>query len=232
MTNTTWAAKVLDGVPRWSAFQTRDVADRATDLTDRKWLRYDDALAAIARMGTGDGLVERLQTSCNCNFPETTCGAEDQCRLSFEAADHITALTAQVAEAGKMLAEQNSGYNRKTNDLIERHAKQIADLTAQVAEKEEQLVSVLQREAATQQRHDAKMEAADARAERDALRAKVARLEGALTDMPKAVLRTTVCQGPVWPDDRPGVWLAALEACAKSVQEAVDAALTDGGKDG
>ena len=71
-----------------------------------------------------------------------------------------------------------------------------------------------------------------AEAERDALRAKVARLEGVLTDMPKAVLRTTVCQGPVWPDDRPGVWLAALEACAKSVQEAVDAALTDGGKDG
>ena len=71
-----------------------------------------------------------------------------------------------------------------------------------------------------------------AEAEAAALRAKVARLEGALTDMPKAVLRTTVCQGPVWPDDRPGVWLAALEACAKSVREAVDAALTDGGKDG
>ena len=62
-----------------------------------------------------------------------------------------------------------------------------------------------------------------------ALTAQVARLEGVLTDMPKAVLRTTVCQGPVWPDDRPGVWLAALEACAKSVQAAVDAALTDGG---
>lgn len=69
-------------------------------------------------------------------------------------------------------------------------------------------------------------------AERDALRAKVARLEGALTDMPKAVLRTTICQGPQWPDDRPGVWLAALEACAKSVQTAVNAAISDGGKDG
>ena len=68
-------------------------------------------------------------------------------------------------------------------------------------------------------------------AERDALRAKVARLEGALTDMPKAVLRTTVCQGPQWPDDRPGVWLAALEACAKSVQAEVDAAFADGGKE-
>jgi len=71
-----------------------------------------------------------------------------------------------------------------------------------------------------------------ARAERDALRERVARLEWALADMPKAVLRTTICQGPAWPDDRPGVWLAALEACAKSVQTAVDAAISEGGKDG
>jgi len=65
-----------------------------------------------------------------------------------------------------------------------------------------------------------------------ALERKVARLEEALADMPKAVLRTTVCQGPQWPDDRPGVWLAALEACAKSVQTAVNAAISEGGKDG
>lgn len=59
----------------------------------------------------------------------------------------------------------------------------------------------------------------------EAAEAKVARLEGALRDMPKKVRHTTVCQGPNWPDDRPGVWIAALTACEAQVQQVVDAAL-------
>ena len=43
------------------------------------------------------------------------------------AADRIEALT---AEAAKMLAEQDIEYNRKTNAMIERHAKQVKALTA------------------------------------------------------------------------------------------------------
>lgn len=53
-------------------------------------------------------------------------------------------------------------------------ADRIAALKAQLAEKDEQLVSVLRREAATYERHDAKMEAAEA--ERDALRERVEKL--------------------------------------------------------
>ena len=43
------------------------------------------------------------------------------------AADRIEQLT---SEAAKMLAEQDSDYNRKTNDMIERHAEQVKALTA------------------------------------------------------------------------------------------------------
>lgn len=59
-----------------------------------------------------------------------------------------------------------------------------------------------------------------------AAEAKVEKLRAALQSMPSVVRHTTVCQGPSWPDDRPGVWIAALTACENAVQEAVDAALT------
>lgn len=50
-----------------------------------------------------------------------------------KAAARLSALTAQVAEAGKMLAEQDHEYNRKTNDMIERHAKHTARLRDRLA---------------------------------------------------------------------------------------------------
>lgn len=40
------------------------------------------------------------------------------------------AATARAAEAGKMLAEQDEDYNRKTNALIKRHADQIVGFQA------------------------------------------------------------------------------------------------------
>ena len=52
-----------------------------------------------------------------------------------KAADRIEQLVATnkqlTAEAAKMLAEQDSEYNRKTNDMIERHAEQVKALTAE-----------------------------------------------------------------------------------------------------
>ena len=39
-----------------------------------------------------DDLVKRLHNNCNCNFPDTTCGAEEECRNVFEAADRIEKL--------------------------------------------------------------------------------------------------------------------------------------------
>jgi len=188
---TDWAAKVLEGVPE-DAFAKIVYEAMRFERKDEtpKWVERGNstaqtearaaaakiqayALAAIAKLGAGDDMVERLLEN----------DREIFLPLLGEAAAHIAALRAKVAQAEK--------YAHDAGDrvvLAEKITKETQDDNA-------------------------------------ALRAKVARLEGALTDMPKAVLRTTVCQGPQWPDDRPGVWLAALEACAKSVQTAVNAAI-------
>jgi len=38
----------------------------------------------------------------------------------------------------------------------------------------------------------------------------------------EAVRRTDVGDGPKWPEDRPGVWLAALEACDKVIVKLIE----------
>ena len=48
-------------------------------------------------------LINRLREGCGCNFPETTCMAEDECRDAFEAAAEIERLTAALAEAWKVI---------------------------------------------------------------------------------------------------------------------------------
>lgn len=40
-------------------------------------------------------IVERLRHGCSCNFPDTPCGAEEECRAAFDAADEITTLRAE-----------------------------------------------------------------------------------------------------------------------------------------
>ena len=37
-------------------------------------------------------LVERLRNNCSCNFPDTPCGAEEECRNAFEGANRIEKL--------------------------------------------------------------------------------------------------------------------------------------------
>jgi len=45
-----------------------------------------------------------------------------------DAIKEIKKLREEVAEVVKLLSEQDYEYNRKTNDMIERHAEQIAEL--------------------------------------------------------------------------------------------------------
>ena len=52
------------------------------------------------------------------------------------------ALAARLAEAITMLSERDFEYNRKTNALIERHAKQIEGLLARLAEAERWIAQV------------------------------------------------------------------------------------------
>jgi len=43
-------------------------------------------------------LVKRLRNNCSCNFSSTPCGAEEQCRNAFEAAERIEKLEAALRE--------------------------------------------------------------------------------------------------------------------------------------
>ena len=59
------------------------------------------------------------------------------------------------------------------------------------------------------------------------LEAKLARAVEALQSMPEAVVHTTLDDGPLWPEDRIGVWLAALHAGKNVVQSKVDQTLAE-----
>lgn len=186
---------------------------------------------AIARMGAGDGLVERATAALEgvTDGPWSVPGQPDKICTEGYTRNGMAKTIATVSTPAWMGDAEpwaNARFIAFTRQWVPEAAAHIAALTAQ---NREMALDVL---ASSGQAAEAYAAQLAAEAERGALRAKVARLEGVLTDMPKAVLRTTICQGPKWPDDRPGVWLAALEACANSVQTAVDAALTDGGKDG
>ena len=69
------------------------------------------------------------------------------------------------------------------------------------------------------------LEQAEARIEE--LEAKLAKAVEALQSMPEAVVHTTLDDGPLWPEDRMGVWLAALHACKNVVQSKVDQTLAE-----
>jgi len=49
-----------------------------------------------------DDLVKRLRNNCSCNFESTPCGAEEECRNAFEAADHIEKLEAALREVANI----------------------------------------------------------------------------------------------------------------------------------
>ena len=59
------------------------------------------------------------------------------------------------------------------------------------------------------------------------LEAKLNKAVEALQSMPEAVVHTTLDDGPLWPEDRTGVWLAALDACKNVVQLKVDQTLAE-----
>jgi hypothetical protein len=59
------------------------------------------------------------------------------------------------------------------------------------------------------------------------LEAKLAKAVEALKSMPEAVVHTTLDDGPLWPEDRIGVWLAAVHACKNVVQSKVDQTIAE-----
>jgi hypothetical protein len=160
---TDWAAKVLEGVPTVCTY------DNHTPPRETIW--RDDALAAIVRMGAGDGLVERLQDAFNACRPMNGSNELDNAAAAIsDAIAHIAALTAQVAEnrisephdPGDFVGDIFYGHPIKTT--MGTHRWTGTEWVALPSEAEA-LAGLL----------------AEARKEAAALRERVARLEGALT---------------------------------------------------
>ena len=59
-------------------------------------------------------IVERLRHGCSCNFTDTPCGAEEECRAAFDAADEITRLRAEV----ERLREWNREIALNARELV------------------------------------------------------------------------------------------------------------------
>ena len=57
-----------------------------------------------------DDLVKRLREGCSCNFPDTPCGAEEECRATFEAADRIEQLEAALREIMEVSDQKSYGF--------------------------------------------------------------------------------------------------------------------------
>ena len=197
-----WAAKVLADVPQ----TTTHGYPGAT-------IEYDDALAAIARMGAGDGLMERL-------LAYSSMDDHLSHRLDTErrAAAHIAALTAKI--------EELRGVRRDDAlELLAAHGQAQEAYAAQLAA--EARISELVEEC-----NQLEVMARDYAEEAAALRAKVARLDGALRHY-----RETLCEGfcgeDMWADEghsHPEIQRDCGGCLAASVL--LSAALTDGGKDG
>ena len=226
-----WAAKVLAGVPRY------------TFLSDyghlEQFIEEADAIAAIARMGAGDGLAEQATaalegvtegewgTHHHDNYSEvaayqptfnSVCDvhmAADANFIAFtrqwvpEAAAHIAALTAERDEALESVTNNNEWFGMHSTLwmwlITQPDMPQLDDLedggADEVARNYERAITAL----------------VDART--DALRAKVARLEGA-GDFARLI------GNDAGKDDKDTVLVSY------GMLRRLRAALTDGGKDG
>lgn len=81
-----------------------------------------------------DPFVRFMKDSHNCGPHDGDYDSDDmQGAYHTGWVDREPELEAVKADCVKMLSEQDYEYNRKTNDLIDRHAKQIAELRATLA---------------------------------------------------------------------------------------------------
>ena len=219
MTPTEQAARWLADVPRYSLCPV----DGKYISKEGNWVRYDDAIAAIARhLAPGDDLVAQA-TAADLDGLLHAARELAQYASYAEIVGGVSVNRPQVRKwcdavfAAIKTMPEDEGFEPVAPNITALLAR-IAALTATVAGKEDQLVSVLQREAETQRRHDAKMEAAEREAaarlsaltaEAATLRDRLARMEGALQFIS---------------DD--------LDASEEARVLAARAALTDGGSNG
>ena len=194
----TWAAKVLEGVPRYSL----DFCDQMEIDKDGVWLHEDAVVDAIAKLGAGDGLVERLRACANgMGSFKTNRGDFGLCD---DAADRLSVLIAE----NKALKEANENLGILSAEDVAMYQEAIARAEA-------------------------------AEAEAAALRAKVARLEGALVEH-NDLLRSALSiekregvDGEIASTNWDAYYNRVAVVLKRHHQTANDAraALTDGGKD-
>ena len=166
----TWAAKVLEGVPRCDPFWNRLVMIAAKD---GDYVEYDDALAAIAKLGAGDGLVERAEAALE-GVTDGPWAVEYKYGTIRLLMGNEVAMCDEKYYPWTPENDKDWHFIAFTRQWVPEAAARIAALTAQVAN--------------AQKEHEGWQSAAmklmeklsAAEAERDALRAKVARLEGAI----------------------------------------------------
>ena len=162
----TWAAKVLDGVPQ----TTTHGYPGAT-------IEYDDAIAAIARMGAGDGLVERATAALE-GVTDGPWRAEGEPwnQIVWSGAENRVCFMAHSNGLNDDRDVATARFIAFTRQWVPKAADHIAALTAQ---NREMALDVL---ASSGQAADAYAAQLAAEAERDALRERVARLEGERDD--------------------------------------------------
>lgn len=132
MTPTTLAETILRDVPIRGRIYTGGRINTGGNCLDELVLKKDVEAALTAAMDPA--LTERAGEVLS--RLRKADEYEPLGHDGWEAADLITALLAQNAalraNTVQMLDEADREYNRKTNDLIERHAEQLAALRAEV----------------------------------------------------------------------------------------------------
>lgn len=210
----TWAAKVLAGVPR---YVLNMLAINMDKNPHGAWVKLPDVEAAIARMGAGDGLVEAGRSADTMRKMAEVLPMGSAIRIAaFAAADTITDLLAHIAALKAQVAAE------------EKVVEQVIDERDQAQEWADKLAHAIGGDAIGEHSNmnnpwqNALDIAEAAEAEAAALRAKVARLEGALTAI-----------DALDPEGRIGdCSVNAISGLVLRMGGIARAALTDGGKDG
>ena len=248
-----WAAKVLADVSRHSL----DFCDRMEIDKDGVWMHVDDAIDAIAKLGAGDGLVERAEAALEgvtdgpweAVYNRQTWGWVEVDGPSFKIGAPTQATDLTLADEAQR--KRDARFIAFTRQWVPEAAARIAALTAQVEElrgvRREDALELLASHGQAQEAYAAQL---DAEAEAAALRAKVARLEGALEGVTSAAQqmlseaqKTGVLDNilpEIFPDaktrgTRADMGLKQLDAARNNLRAHIStarAALTDGGKDG
>ena len=220
----TWAAKVLEGVDKYTDIHTTD---------DLPVVFLDEVIAAIAKLADGDGLVERATAALEgvTEGPWSVPGQPDKICTEGYTRNGMAKTIATIASPAWMGHAEpwaNACFIAFARQWVPEAAAHIAALTAQ---NREMALDVLASSGQAQEAYAAQIAA---EAEAAALREQVARLEGALRGLHHAVCGETGFAACVRLDSGnayPWPALDAADDAARAILRALDDQ-REGGRDG